>query len=94
MAPTAAHSVLLPTGAFSSIACSIAWMTTIAWTSSHGQCLPTRVAGSRTMCSPPCLSVGRWTSWRAEANYASAGDVLAASLPVVLLYTVDGKGAI
>ncbi|KAG8056326.1 hypothetical protein GUJ93_ZPchr0002g24852 [Zizania palustris] len=41
-------------------------------------------------CSPPCLSVGRRTSWGAEAINVSARDALATSLPAVLLFDCDG----
>ncbi|KAG8088793.1 hypothetical protein GUJ93_ZPchr0011g28893 [Zizania palustris] len=73
-----------PHGAFSNVICSV------AWTASHDQCLLTRVAGSRMACSPPCLSVGRRTSWGAEAIHAFARDALATSLSAVLLFDCDG----
>ncbi|KAG8099227.1 hypothetical protein GUJ93_ZPchr0013g36257 [Zizania palustris] len=41
-------------------------------------------------CSPPCLSVGRRTSWGAEAIHASVGGVLATFLLAVLLFDYGG----
>ncbi|KAF0921620.1 hypothetical protein E2562_011372, partial [Oryza meyeriana var. granulata] len=57
-----------------------------------GQCLPKRVAASRTTtaCSPAgCLSIGGRRRG-AEAVRASAGDPPAASLPAALLFDCDG----
>ncbi|KAG8100617.1 hypothetical protein GUJ93_ZPchr0013g34722 [Zizania palustris] len=42
------------------------------------------------VCSPPCLSVGRRTSWGAEAIHASVGDALATSLLAALLFDYGG----
>ncbi|KAG8058941.1 hypothetical protein GUJ93_ZPchr0002g25751 [Zizania palustris] len=41
-------------------------------------------------CYPPCLSVGRRTSWGAEAIHASARDALDTSLSAALLFDCDG----